>query len=184
MCKCRIYLLILIAVIFSFSACSKTYKIGDICPAGGIVFYDKGVKQDGWRYLSAAPSDTEFSVRWSNSLDEIEGTDVAIGTGKQNTQIIADVLNQLGEKDSAAQLCLNLKVGRFSDWFLPSRGELDQMWGNLSQMGLGGFSNDYYWTSSQHDDFAASAWIQYFVSGNPDINFKNEFSSARAVRAF
>ena len=147
------------------------------------MFYDKGVKQDGWRYLSAAPADTEFSARWSNSLDNIDGTYTAIGTGKQNTQLIADVLSKHGEKDSAAQLCLNLKVGKFSDWFLPSQDELDQMWGNLSQYGLGGFSDDYYWTSSQHD-FTDSAWIQYFVSGNPDINYKNEPSRVRAVRAF
>ena len=27
------------------------YNIGDLGPAGGIVFYDKGNNKDGWRYI-------------------------------------------------------------------------------------------------------------------------------------
>jgi hypothetical protein len=37
------------------------YNIGEKGPAGGIVFYDKGKVSDGWRYLEAAPSHTEFT---------------------------------------------------------------------------------------------------------------------------
>ena len=48
-------------IVFSLSSCAKKeageYKVGDIGPAGGYIFYDKGKYSDGWRYLEAAPAD-------------------------------------------------------------------------------------------------------------------------------
>ncbi|GHU30912.1 hypothetical protein FACS1894172_04920 [Spirochaetia bacterium] len=38
---------------------NKVYKIGDTGPAGGLIFYNKGDYSDGWRYLKAAPANTE-----------------------------------------------------------------------------------------------------------------------------
>lgn len=35
----------------------STANVGDIGPAGGKVFYDKGEYSDGWRFLEAAPAD-------------------------------------------------------------------------------------------------------------------------------
>ena len=182
MCKFRIRLLILIAVLISFTACSKNYMVGDNCPAGGIVFFDKGVKQDGWRYLSVAPADTEFDAVWSNFHSEIEGTSTGIGTGKQNTQLLNNVFNQQGETRTAAQLCLSLKVGKYSDWFLPSKDELEQMYISLRQKGLGSFSDEWYWSSSQDsDDYA---WLHSFKDGIQYNYYKDNTIKVRAVRAF
>ena len=54
-------LLCVLIIAFTFSSCGKKefnqYKVGDIGPAGGYVFYDKGFYSDGWRYIEAAPAD-------------------------------------------------------------------------------------------------------------------------------
>ena len=55
---------------------AAVYKVGDTGPAGGIVFYDKGNNSGGWRYLEAAPEDSEKGNWGSNSVD---GTKADIG---------------------------------------------------------------------------------------------------------
>ena len=43
--------------------------IGKKGPASGIVFYDKGIVSDGWRYLEAAPANTEFNADWNSAIN-------------------------------------------------------------------------------------------------------------------
>jgi hypothetical protein len=165
----------------------KVYKrahpqIGDVGPAGGIVFYDKGAISDGWRYLEAAPAETEFTAQWGAYGDDVARTDVAVGTGKRNTQVIVERLRQLGENGRAAQLCASLDFDGYKDWFLPSKDELNLMWQNLKRKGLGSFSNSYYWSSSQY--YTNYSWYQRFSDGNPFSASKYSTSSVRAARAF
>ena len=160
------------------------YLIGRPGPGGGIIFYDKGSITNGWRYLEAAPSNTEFrSVLWGANGYDISGTSTAVGSGKQNTQSIVNRLSQLRETGRAAQICTSLNFGGFSDWFLPSRDELDLMYKNLKQKGLGGFQNNKYWSSSQTSN--AYAIGQNFTDGSQSSNnAKNLAFFVRAIRAF
>ncbi|MDR1250484.1 MAG: hypothetical protein LBK63_14445 [Treponema sp.] len=141
---------------------AQELKVGDRGPAGGWIFYDKGVVSDGWRYLEAAPAETEFTAQWSeHKLFDVSGTDTTTGTGKRNTEIIVDFLRRIGENGRAAQLCDELIVGdEFDDWFLPSQDELDLMYQNLKAKGLGGFTDNWYWSSSQLDK--RISWEQDF----------------------
>jgi hypothetical protein len=139
----------------------KTYKIGDTGPAGGIIFYDKGNNSNGWRYLEAAPASTEFKAPWGADKANIN-TDIDIGSGKRNTEIIVQYLWDNGQ-NGAALLCDELSVNGFNDWFLPSKGELNLMYIRLKLKALGNFRQDWYWSSSK--DSGKLVWVQTFSDG-------------------
>jgi hypothetical protein len=158
-------------------------RIGDRGPAGGFIFYDKGRVSDGWRYLETAPFAAEFSAEWGAYGTDVSGTGKEIGSGRRNTQIIIGRLNALDETRKAAQLCSSLNCGGKTDWFLPSKDELNLMYRNLKNVGIGGFSDDQYWSSSQDDK--EDAWYQRFSDGNQNNRyFKYTARLVRAVRAF
>jgi hypothetical protein len=160
---------------------SKAYKIGDFGPAGGIVFYDKGTISAGWRYLEAAPPETEGRSQWGAYRRTVGGTGTGVGFGKQNTELIVEFLRRTGETGRAAQICAALDFDGFKDWFLPSKDELDLMYRNLKARGLGGFNNGWYWSSSE--DEGDDAWAQRFNNGRLGGD-KSTTASVRAVRAF
>jgi len=54
---------------FANSYAENKYKVGDIGPSGGYVFYDKGEYTDGWRYLEANKRDAQAKMTWDNAKD-------------------------------------------------------------------------------------------------------------------
>jgi hypothetical protein len=175
------------------------YALRDIGPAGGYIIYDKGIYSkaefsivkaapgpvpitppyDTWRYLEAAPSDSP-SAEWGCDGTLIPGADgTAVGAGEQNT---LDIEAGCATLDTAADLCANLSLGGYSDWFLPSRDELNLMYENLKAQGVDGFADNYYWSSSEYD--ATHAWYQLFGNGNQGNFYKESTYRVRAVRAF
>ena len=91
-------------------------------------------------------------------------------------------LNSHGETGKAAQLCDALVYGGYSDWFLPSKDELNLMYTNLEVAGVGGFAGDFYWSSSEYN--AYSAWLQDYGNGFQGSYGKYGAYRVRAVRAF
>jgi hypothetical protein len=104
----------------------------------------------------------------------VSGTGTAVGTGKGNTQLIVESLEQIGK---AAQRCDSLSLKGYDDWFLPSKDELNLMYRNLHR-GAGEFSHSWYWSSSQHSN--SYSWVQNF-SGR---SVKNPTYLVRCVQAF
>jgi hypothetical protein len=92
--------------------------------------------------------------------------------------------------DQAVEVAKNYKGGGFNDWVLPGKDELDLIYKNLKQKGLGGFSNDWYWSSSLNTVLAKwydnniYVWLQNFSNGVQDAGNKNDTYSVRVVRSF
>lgn len=163
------------------------YIVGGAGPAGGIVFYDKGSYIDGWRYLESAPSSTEWVKKvWGGYRTGVFMTDTEVGKGAINTKVIiatyGDTEPHSKKNNYAAKLCFDLIYNGYTDWFLPSKDELDLMYTNLHKNGIGGFSEWYYWSSSEYNKY--EAWYQSFIVGERKRLDKDSIVSVRAVRAF
>jgi len=85
--------------------------------------------------------------------------------------------------NDAIAKCKSLKVNGIGGWRLPTKDELDAMYLQLKKKGLGGFSNGWYWSSSESS--STSSWGQSFSDGYQVISAsKTNSFSVRAVRAF
>lgn len=178
------------------------FEVGDIGPAGGYVFYDKGNYSDGWRYLEVAPSDLgRFSFGYYRPdsgfyySGKVVGTGYAIGTGKSNTKLLVDAMGDSAYIDSssqkkelyAAKVCFDYVLfvndeEVYDDWFLPSREELNLVYKNLSGGKLN-FSDIAYWSSSE--DGSVDAWAKDMNSGK-QLKFvqRKDHLCVRPIRAF
>jgi hypothetical protein len=129
------------------------FQIGGLCPAGGMIFYDKGNFSDGWRYMSLSPIENVFSAQFSSNYSpaNLPLTGSGIGTGKANTIIIANFLNGIGLTGMAAQRSLELNVNGFIDWFLPSSGELRELRNYFQTHNPGQTPVTLFWTSTAYN---------------------------------
>ncbi|HEY9053779.1 MAG TPA: hypothetical protein VIO60_03065 [Rectinemataceae bacterium] len=120
--------------------------IGDMGPAGGLIFHDKGSYSDGWRYLEASPVESSGYLMWSSTRDTLTGTsDRSIGAGKSNTDWIMATGNE--SQFPAAWYCANLEYNGATDWFLPSRDEIVAMRTNLGHTAFLHPDGEAYWSS-------------------------------------
>jgi hypothetical protein len=179
---------------------SSTYKVGDTGPAGGLIFYDKGNSIGGWRYLEAAPEDAgiakymteaphEFSGEagniWRNKLVKDEARE--LGRGKVNSSDVMEIAQLRGGGFNwAVQLCDTYELNGFDDWFLPSRDELNFMYGNLYMQSLGDLKGESYWSSTGYWN-TGQAWFVNFSNGEHKTGFawadSNKYN-VRPIRQF
>ena len=167
---------------------------------GGIVFYvaDVATDLDGDGDLDTglvcAIQDHPDVIAWiqgGNTQTTINGvTSASIGHGQTNTTAM---MNQVGYTGGTAAVCNDYSITvneiTYSDWFLPSKDELNQMYTNKATInttavanGGSNFADSYYWSSTENDNYLA--WLQLFNNGTQNHFYKNLPYYVRAVRAF
>ena len=189
----------------------STCPLGSTGPGGGIVFYDAGSQQSWGRYLELAPAgwsgaakDPQLAwcnihdVYFSESISDVTlkaSIGVEIGKGKANTDIMVARCSS-----GAGVLAKEYKGGGKSDWFLPSRDELNELckYAKYRATGMGnvcrfngltalrmGFADWNYWSSSETG--RQSAWFQDLrggVQSGGSNGCKDCLSHVRPIRSF
>ncbi len=80
----------------------------------------------------------------------------------------------------AGSLCDHSQVGGYSDWRLPSLGELSVLYTNRSM--IGGFYNDVYWSDTSY--YSNTAWTIDFSTGvQNNTYYKTNSFRVRCVRS-
>ena len=186
-------------------------------PGGGtIVYVDSTNEMPGYDYLEVAPEDASTGVEWSTNTahcgtaaatscqgaylsDASTALDyIGLGTGRAATAAIVARHNAGGVAKAAyaAGVADAYTTATASDWFLPSKDELNEVCKYARNTGQaagattvctggilrGGFSANGYWSSSEK--YADYAWYQYFVYGDQYGNDEYLMYRVRPVRAF
>ena len=136
--------------------------------------------------LIAATSDQSTAIQWCNNCafnngPSIGATGAAIGTGLTNTNTI--IASQGPTSTSyAAGLARAYAGGGYTDWYLPSKEELNKLY--LNKTLIGGFQT-VYWSSTEEASYQYSyAFGQQFYNGQHASYNKWAAYYVRAIRSF
>jgi hypothetical protein len=175
----------------------RSCEVGNTGPGGGIVFYDAGSQQSWGRYLEFAPSGWSGNTedpepKWCD-VNSVLSTQVGVGTGKANTELMV-----AGCSSGAAVIVRAYKGGGKDDWFLPSKDELNELCKYARGQATGnpkisctssgtfrkGFVESYYRSSSEAS--SRLMWIQTFSNGFQGNQASKDIEGyrVRPVRAF
>lgn len=177
------------------------YSVGDIGPGGGFVF---SITSNGQHGMEVAPASGQFQTQWGCYSTSISGTSNAVGAGQANTNLILDFHNSIGfysnpaqcqtyvapvgvitsMGDVAAKNCADYTLNGFSDWYLPSSGELLLIYTNLYSHGLGNFT--YSLASSTQSTNGDVKMVEYLSLPGGTIGNQGKYNliDYRGVRNF
>jgi hypothetical protein len=171
---------------------SAQHNIGELYDGGVVAWVDPS----GQHGFVVSMIDNSTSLTWSNITDYRIGADAQSewnGLGNSNA-----IVGQSGHTSSAAQLCLDYTnddygTGVYSDWYLPTRGELNDLLNNLKEVqkildndnntATTAIKPDYYWSSSECNA-AYQAFSLNFWAGEQFRDSKSSSNHVRCVRSF
>jgi hypothetical protein len=171
-----------------------TCAIGNVAPGGGYVFYVSptvinvatGISSGGI-YLATAPrtwggTAADPNATWGCSGTNISGTSSDVGSGAENTRLINAGCATAG---IASRLAADSTAEDFTDWFVPSIGELNLIYSNLKVNSLSNLDGTGYWSSTQNATNPTTSGVsQDFSMGASGQTNKGNNPSVRPIRAF
>jgi len=170
----------------AFVALNDVNEIGEF-KFGGVIFWIDPSSNNS-EGLVCAISDQVTNIAWG-CQGIPAATSTAIGTGAANT---ASIITSCTTPGIAADIASNTTIAGFSDWFLPSKDELNEMYTqrtiiNTTATANGGTEfvsninlSGRYWSSSQLTN--SLAWSLLFFNGD-EQGINKSFSGTMNVRA-
>ena len=152
---------------------------------GGIIFYT-----DGFGNGLIVTETDQGMAQWGCDGNKINGTTDA--DGKANTDTIVNYHNAIGyygdpqqcnfanDGTVAAKVCQDLDLNNYSDWFLPSKDAIAELYSARASVGT--FQSDYYWSSTENTN--NWAYAQDFDEGYLDPMNKSESVYLRCTRSY
>jgi hypothetical protein len=191
--------------------------VGAMGPGGGRVFYDAGGEQSWGRFLEVAPQD--WNGTGSDTPDgkgyfpcrgyapalllsgEAADTAWAIGGGRRNTEVLSQAVGCVDGTVSALTAATGYRGGGFSDWHLPSGGELTELCAYNGRSPVGGLAAKVYVSSTvgpsgAHTNFfgvnlgdaptctRTNIVYRIQIPGTTAYEYSYRYYSVRPVRAF
>jgi hypothetical protein len=134
-------------------------------------------------FLFVAPNATGCACcQWKTTGTSTSGT-ASVFDGFANTY---PALNNATHP--AGNFTATRTINGFSDWYLPAKDELNQLYindGGTTNTNLPsgeGFAARNYWSSTEYSAAGAGACFQSFVYGSINASFKTSSNRVRAVR--
>jgi uncharacterized repeat protein (TIGR02543 family) len=178
------------------------YEVGDRGPGGGRIFYvNPNYLTDGWAYLEAACWEQSQDIRednthiwayliWGYGITSGDGEE--IGDGLANTEMWELNIEYGGSDDpegvggySAFRMCLAFRYEHhninFDDWYLPSSGELVEIYDSLVDSDISSYPAQGFWSSTENT--TTQATYVSFVDGSETIatKYDGSYTKARAI---
>ncbi len=145
--------------------------------AGGIIFYLDSSKEHGLICGTSSIGNYEWGCTNSN----VSGTSVNFGTGLQNT---LNIISACSGSNVAAKVVKTSTINGYSDWYLPSVGELLIIKQNVSNFNTG--PTGRFWSSTDDDQRnAKTVSLSSILNFNPiSYDGKGYSNPVLPIRAF
>ena len=158
------------------------YAVGDSASGATVAYIlqsgDPGYDANVQHGLLVTPFIVSTGATWGCLGVEVFGANAtSLGQGNQNT---IDIMAGCATAGIAARLCGDLVYGDSSDWYLPSKDELNKLYINRTIIGLPFIFQ--IWSSSQVDN--NTAWFQNFTNGAAGLGSKDGEKYVLAIRSF
>lgn len=140
------------------------------------------------KYLHPSITTEILKNEWVYKIGENYGGGIIFSldsTGKHGLIASAEDQSSWSEWVNALLICRKYRGGGFSDWYLPSKDELDNLYKYCNAVADTLESDDktsVYWTSTEIS--ATHAWAQNFSNGTQISGAKDALARVRPVRAF